>query len=194
MPVTAARSLAAVGVASAALAAPIALASGDRAGTHALPFRTAVRGEHGPTAIRVGTWVTSATNEIGNQTFGFIVKAHDLRELESTPWQRRFLVGVISTHTTDGYAIAIRRITLQSIGGGRQQLCVVAALDRPTPGRIVLQERTSAYHVVSVPRSVLTSFDVPPAVLRDVSGKLLDKPSASGFGNTVVRPDVCRAG
>ena len=192
MSVFAQHALAAACAASAALAAPIALAAGGRADERVLPLRTLVRGEHGPTAIALGTWAAAVTDASGGQTFELTVKSRDLDKLDAMPWRRRFVVGVVTTHTTDGYAVSIRRITLQAIGGGNRQLCVVAAVTGPRPGRVVLQERTAAYHIVSTPNDVLPSFEAPPAVLRDVSGKLLYKPGGFGF-STPVRPDVCRA-
>jgi hypothetical protein len=109
--------------------------------------------------------------------------------IQRTPWRRRFVLGIFSTWPTRGYGIAVRRITVQQIGGGLEQLCVVAAVKTPAPGRVVLQERTSVYDLVLVARDPAGSGAPHAVVVRGRHGRLLYWTR----DGRPVRPDVCHA-
>jgi hypothetical protein len=109
--------------------------------------------------------------------------------IEVTPWRRQFVVAVFSLFPTRGYDVAVRRIKVQQIGGGLEQLCIIAAVKAPAPGRVVLQERTSVYDVVRVTREAAGAPAPHAAVVRSPQGKLLDWTR----DGRPVRPKVCRA-
>jgi hypothetical protein len=110
-------------------------------------------------------------------------------------YRRRFVLGVLSSLPTRGYTISIHRVSLQHIGGGATQLCVIAARQGPPPGRVVLQEPTSSYSVVSVERPRPGALMPTRFVLRGVHGRLLSVSQSGPFesGGGGARPDVCRA-
>jgi hypothetical protein len=183
----------------AAAALPIGAASATPA-ARSLSFTRLFHGSgHVASAIRqpLGTWplvIDSQENApstsdylYGAQTPG--LNEHNVERINRTDWRRRFVVGIFSTWPTRGYDVAIKRISLQHIGGGVQQLCLVAALHMPAPGRVVLQERTSVYDLVQVAREPTNLVAPSSVVVRGVHGRLL----YANKDNHPVRPDVCHA-
>jgi hypothetical protein len=109
--------------------------------------------------------------------------------IQRTPWRRQFVLAVFSLWPTRGYDVAVRRVTVQQIGGGLEQLCVVAGLKAPRPGRVVLQERTLVYDVVRVAREHGNAPSPHAVVVRSTRGALLDWTK----DGRPVRPGVCHA-
>jgi hypothetical protein len=109
--------------------------------------------------------------------------------IQRTPWRRQFVVALFSIWPTHGYDVEVRRVTVQRIGGGLDQLCVVAAVKAPPPGKVVLQERTSAYDIVRVAREGPGASAPHAVVLRSARGHLLDWTR----DGRPVRPKVCHA-
>jgi hypothetical protein len=109
--------------------------------------------------------------------------------INQTNWRRSFVLGVFATWPTRGYDVTIRRISLQHIGGGAQQLCVLAAVKTPAPGRVVLQERTTTYDIVTVRRRPANLVAPTSVVVRGMHGRLL----YANKDDHPVRPDVCHA-
>ena len=143
----------------------------------------------GPFQLRLGTsaLVIDSTDDAPNVSDPLLNEG-GVAAIQRTPWRRQFVVGVFTVWPTRGYDVAIRRITVQEIGGGLEQLCVVAAVKTPAPGRVVLQERTSVYDVVRVTRD-RAGFVVPHAVVvRSGEGRLLYWTR----DGRPVRPKVCR--
>lgn len=122
------------------------------------------------------------------------LKDKDINVLSAVPWRRQFVLGVLSALPTRGYRISIMRVSLQHIGGGAVQLCVVASRQGPG-GRVVLQEATSAYSFVAVDRASHGTPAPTTVVVRGIHGRLLfvtqrDGPFDSSSHHS--RPDVCR--
>ena len=101
----------------------------------------------------------------------------------------------MSSWPTRGYKVFILRVSLQHIGGGAEQLCVVAGRQAPPPGRVVLQEATSTYSFVSIARGAPGEHAPQAIVVRGPHDRLLFKTIERGSFNSFhpVRPDVCRA-
>ena len=115
--------------------------------------------------------------------------------IANVDWRRRFALGVLSSLPTRGYTISIHRVSLQHIGGGATQLCVVAVRHGPPAGRVVLQEPTSAYSFVSVKRTRRDALAPTTVVVRGPNGRLLFVTRSDGPFDTSghrARPDVCR--
>ena len=162
------------------------------AGAQRLSFTRLLHGSArvaGPISPRFGTSTLVIDTAENARNAAILVSERNVGLIERTPWRRQFVVGVFSLWPTRGYDVSIRRISLQHIGGGVQQLCIVAALHTPAPGRVVLQERTSVYDLVQVERDPTNLVAPSSVVVRGVHGRLL----YANKDNHPVRPDVCHA-
>ena len=115
--------------------------------------------------------------------------------LSNVPWNRRYVVGILSDWPTHGYRTFIFSVSLQHIGNGAVQLCVVAARRAPPPGPVVLQEPTSTYSFVSIARSAPGVRAPQSVVVRGPNDRLLFKSVEKGSFNSFhpVRANVCHA-
>jgi hypothetical protein len=182
------RALVLIAVAASATIAVTAASAADRR----LSFTRLVHNPKalkGPFAPPVGTTVLvldSVQNAIDADPF---VEETTLTRINETNWRRNFVVGVLVTWPTRGYDVVIRRISLQRLEGGVQQLCVVAAVKTPAPRRVVLQERTTTSDVVRVRRQPANLLVPRSVVVRGEHGRLLYK----NTDDHPVRPRACHA-
>ena len=142
----------------------------------------------GPFPLRLGTSaLVMDSGESAPIESDPLLNEGSVAAIHRTQWRRQFVVGIFSLWPTRGYDVAVRRITVQQIGGGLEQLCVIAAVKAPPPGRVVLQERTAVSDVVRVARD-RPGFAAPHAVVvRSGQGRLLYWTK----DGRPVRPDVC---
>jgi hypothetical protein len=127
---------------------------------------------------------------------GLGVKPSAVERVRRTNWRRQFVFGVFASWPTRGYDVRIRRLEVQHIGGGVEQLCVTLARHGPPPGRVVLQEHTSVYDLVLVTRTAANISAPESVVVRGIHGRLLymtGNTNPGGFNTPThpVRPKVC---
>lgn len=168
------------------------------------PLRFTKVGNGSTKLFIVGGRVGFTTSAVVVDPYSDVVRPQDLEQqldrttfaaLDRVQWNRRYVVGVMSAWPTHGYRVFILRVSLQHIGSGAVQLCVVAARQAPRPGPVVLQEPTSTYAFISIARAAPGERAPQAVVLRGPHDRLLYKTAERGSFNSFhpVRPNVCHA-
>jgi hypothetical protein len=123
-------------------------------------------------------------------------------KLDAFRFEHRFLIGVLLTTKTTGYATTIESIRLQRPAGGKRQFCITAAIRKPKPGAGVVHHLWFAMHVVSLSADPYRidefHWNIPKAwVLRDTHNKLLavshEGKNQQGKPITTGKATACRA-
>ena len=140
-------------------------------GGKALPFRTVLKWSADDSSSDPPTSAYAFAANRRAEVFGHIDPDKEAR-LDTVDFRKVFLVWTVLVRPTTGWSIAIKRVTVERGGPGRQ-LCVIATVTRPGAGQPVTRAKTDTYHYVSVRRGAL-KLNVPEGVvLRAADGKLL---------------------
>ena len=123
----------------------------------------------------------------------------DQRRFDAVDWNSHFVFAATTKQRSSGYALTIKRISLQRISASARQLCVIASIEKPRPGEAVVVRPYFSSHAVAMTsaRFRIDQFHwaIPTRfVVRNTTGALLTVSRNGGsFGKSFVsgKPKLC---